>query len=215
MQRNLCILGTSGHAREMAQLVQQVNAIQQRWLLLGFIGESGCPVGRNLGMASIIGDDEWLLSQGFQADLVLGIGYPSIRKKVVERYLTNSRFSFPNLVHPNVVIEETVVRLGEGNTISPGCIFTCNIVVGDFNHFNYNSTVGHDVKVGSYNVINPGANISGNAQLADGILVGTGAQVLQNLRIGTLSIVGAGAVVTKNVEPHQTVVGVPARPLAK
>ncbi len=215
MTRNLIVLGTSGHAREMAQLVDQINAIQRTWTFLGFVGEPNCAIGENLGLATIIGDDEWLMGQEFPADLILGIGYPNVRRRVTERYFLNKRFSFPNLIHPSVVIDEKLVALGRGNTISPGCILTCDINIGDFNHFNYNSTVGHDANIGSYNVINPGANISGHVQLGDGILVGTGAQILQKLKIDSDVTIGAGAVVTDDITYGLTVVGVPAKPLFK
>lgn len=42
-------------------------------------------------------------------------------------------------------------------------------------------------------------------------MIGVGASLLPNTEIGEGSIVGAGAVVTKNVEPHQVVMGIPAR----
>jgi len=39
--------------------------------------------------------------------------------------------------------------------------------------------------------------------------------VLQYVEVGEGATVGAGAVVTKNVPPGATVVGVPAKPLAR
>ncbi len=197
-------------------LAEQINSLQHGWAILGFVGDPGCEVGKNLGIASILGDDDWLLAQNISADLVLGIGYPLIRNRLVQLYSKyEDRFSFPNLVHPNVVIDYRRVEMGMGNTISPGCVFTCDITIGGFNHFNYNATVGHDVKIGSYNVINPGANISGYVKIGDDVLIGTGAQILQKLEVGSGATVGAGAVVTRQVARGLTVVGVPARPITK
>lgn len=44
--------------------------------------------------------------------------------------------------------------------------------------------------------------------------VGSGALVLGGVRIGAGALVGAGAVVTRDVEPGETVAGVPARVIA-
>ena len=51
--------------------------------------------------------------------------------------------------------------------------------------------------------------------LKEGVLVGTGAQVLQYVTVGEGATVGAGAVVTKDVPPGATVVGIPAKELAR
>lgn len=43
-----------------------------------------------------------------------------------------------------------------------------------------------------------------------GVLISAGAKILGNIEIGANAKVGAGSVVLKNVEPHTTVVGIPA-----
>jgi UDP-2-acetamido-3-amino-2,3-dideoxy-glucuronate N-acetyltransferase len=45
----------------------------------------------------------------------------------------------------------------------------------------------------------------------EGASLGSGATILCGVRIGANALVGAGAVVTRDVEPGQTVAGVPAR----
>jgi serine O-acetyltransferase len=46
-----------------------------------------------------------------------------------------------------------------------------------------------------------------------GVLLGAGAKVLGNVEVGEGAKVGAGSIVLDPVEPHTTVVGVPARPV--
>lgn len=216
MRRPLIILGTSGLAREMAMLAEQIDTARQRWELMGFIGERMEDAGKQLAGVPILGDDQWLLDQDFAADLVIGIGYPKVRAKVLRRYLAQGdRFQYPNLIHPSAVFDGRRVALGRGNVITAGCIFTCEISVGDFNLFNWNTTVGHDASIGSYNVMNPSVNVSGWVRLGDRILVGTGCQILENIQVQSDSVLGAGAVVRAAVASGQTVVGVPGKPLQR
>ena len=49
--------------------------------------------------------------------------------------------------------------------------------------------------------------------IEDDVSIGAGAGILPGVRLGRGCLVGAGAVVTRDVEPYQTVVGNPARPL--
>ncbi len=48
-----------------------------------------------------------------------------------------------------------------------------------------------------------------------GVLIGAGAKILGNITVGEGAKVGAGSIVLDNVAPFTTVVGVPARPVAR
>jgi sugar O-acyltransferase (sialic acid O-acetyltransferase NeuD family) len=216
VKRDLIILGTSGLAREMALVAEHVNARSHAWTIRGFVAEHVSETGKDLGVAPVLGDDEWLLDSGREADLVIGIGYPKVKAKVLARYLEHGdRFGFPNLVHPGATLDFRRIEFGRGNVVTAGCAFTCDITVADFNLFNLNTTVGHDVRIGSFNVFNPSVNVSGGVHVGDRVLVGTGCQILEQRRIGSDAVLGAGAVVRSDVADSVTVVGVPAKPLQR
>lgn len=214
-QRPIFVIGTGGLAREMAQLLEQVNATSDRWSFEGFIGATGEDLGRDLGFGVVVGDDDWLIESSIEADLIIGIGYPAVRARALARYVAlGPQFGYPNLVHPSAVLDDRRVRIGRGNVITAGCIFTCDIEVGDFNLFNWQTTIGHDATIASYCVLNPSVNVSGSVRIGDRVLVGTGAQILENRVIGPDATIGAGAVVTRDVTDGTTVVGVPAKPVS-
>ncbi|HTK45290.1 MAG TPA: NeuD/PglB/VioB family sugar acetyltransferase [Patescibacteria group bacterium] len=207
-RRPVYVLGSGGLAREMAQLLRQLGRGEA---FGGFIAEEAGDVGKDLGLGRVVGDDAWLLDREGPAEIVVGIGYPAARAAAIARYLGDPRFVFPNLVHPTAMLEVEHVRLGRGNVVTAGCVFTVDIEVGDFNLFNWTVTVGHDARIGDSCVINPGAHVSGWVSIGDRVLVGTGASILEGRAVGTDARVGAGAVVTHDVPDGVTVVGVPAR----
>jgi sugar O-acyltransferase (sialic acid O-acetyltransferase NeuD family) len=216
MPRRLVVLGTSGLALETAQVARAADPGGERWTLAGFVGPVVDTGGRVSVAEPILGDDDWLLAQDGEWDLAIAVGVPRVREILAKRYGGDQRFRFPNILHPASFVEEGMVTFGEGNIMTAFVTCTANIVVGSFNHLNLmGGSISHDARFGDYCVINPGVNISGAVHIGDRVLVGTGAQVLENLDVGNDATVGAGAVVVKDVEPGTTVVGIPAKPLAR
>jgi serine O-acetyltransferase len=62
---------------------------------------------------------------------------------------------------------------------------------------------------------NPTAGVGGKRHptIGDGVVIGSGAQVLGPIEVGAGAKIGANSVVTKDVDPGQTVVGIPAKPV--
>jgi sugar O-acyltransferase (sialic acid O-acetyltransferase NeuD family) len=208
--RSLYVVGTSGLAREMAQLASQVGT----WNFIGFVSDGSQPVGTRVGTGQIVTTDRMLVRDNPDADVVIGIGRPAARLAAGRRLSAADRLSFPTLVHASAICDPHDVTLGIGNVIAAGCVFTVDISAEDFNLFNWQTTVGHDVRIGSGNVVNPAANLSGGVVVGDAVLIGTGAQVLEGRVVANGATVGAGAVVTHDVSEGETVTGIPARPVA-
>jgi serine O-acetyltransferase len=72
---------------------------------------------------------------------------------------------------------------------------------------------GRNVWIESSVVI--GDNRGGVPALADDIFIGSGAKVIGGIAIGSGARIGANAVVLRDVAANTTVVGIPARPVAK
>lgn len=150
-------------------------------------------------------------------DFTIGIGDNQVRRKVSERY--SNQISFINLIHPSATFGKgqlEAIQHKNGLIIAAGVRFTNNIQIGNFNIFNLNVTVGHDVIFEDFVNIAPGANISGNVHIEAGCWIGTGAVINQGyaeakLRIGTNTTIGSGSVVVKRCDHDGVYVGIPAK----
>lgn len=208
--RNLIIVGAGGFAREVLQLVEDINQRDSRWEVIGFIDEDAGKKGNIINGYPILGGFEWFLEGAENIDVAFAVGNPQVRKRLVDKFRQSFNAAYPNLIHPSVKLSK-FVDIGIGNIICQSVILTTNITLGDFNILNLNSTVGHDTNIGSFCTIAPGVNISGHAALNDGCDLGTNSCIIQGKTVGEWSIIGAGSVIVKDIGPRCTAVGVPAK----
>ncbi|MEQ3659057.1 MAG: acetyltransferase [Glaciecola sp.] len=145
-------------------------------------------------------------------DFIIAIGSPRTRLNVLSKMESLGKPSFATLIHPDVKFSDTV-QFGCGSIIFPGSILTSDVVVGEHNIVNSNSTIAHDCSFGNFVTIAPMVAISGNVVLENLVEVGTGAAVRQGLTISEGGMLGMGAVLTKSVPERTVFVGNPAKKL--
>ena len=209
---SIVIIGAGGFGREVYSLIRNINQVKPTFNVLGFL-DDGIQAGTNIHDLKVLGGIDIIDSTHVEA-AVLAIGNPQIRE-AIHRKLPVS-LGYPNIIHPLAVFQDIErIRIGQGNIICSGNIFTTDILIGSFCVINLSCTIGHDAVLGNYCSIMPGVNISGGAKLMKGVYVGTGSKLITATTFGTHAIVGAGAVVDADVPNEVTVVGVPARPLNK
>lgn len=220
MAKNIVILGAGAFAREMywhikgaeptARIVFVDDVTRSTEIVMG---DYTAPIVKDWKFDAVALVRDTASSQKF-GEFLIGVGDPRIKMKLVEKALESGLEPAPTIVHPRALIQGTDCRIGKGGVITPGCVLTTNVALGDYVLLNLNTTVGHDAVIGDYATCNPGCNISGNVTIGEGAALGTGTVVRDGVRIAAGVVTGAQACVVKDVlEPGITVVGVPARKL--
>lgn len=209
-KKPLAIYGAGGLGRELSMWIRLLPEFD----FIGFFDDE-LPKNSLVAGVPVLGGINHVRSYK-EINIVIGVGSPEIRMKVSKQLKAIPGVSFPVVVHPRAIIEDTgTVILKEGSVVTAGCVLTTGIVVGRHVLINLNTTIGHDCAIGDCSGIMPGVNISGTVKIGDGVLIGTGASILNNLSIGDHSRIGAGAVVLKSIPSDCTALGVPAKVISK
>ncbi len=219
---DIYIIGVEGFAQEVEWLVDKINMDKPTYNVVAFVDRDDSPrVNTNFYQKPVISESDFfsiVKSHPRQTfNVVIAIGNPELRRKVVEPFINHANLEFPTLIDPDVVIDcrREYTNIGKGVIICASSTLTTGISIGNFTHINLDSTLGHNDVVGNYVTISPGSHISGDVQIEDDVFIGTGAVVLEKLRIGKRAKIGAGAVVIKDVPPNVTAAGVPAKIVKK
>ena len=206
----ILIYGSSGFAKEVAFLIEDINRRKKEYEILGYLDDNPANHGKIVYNYPVLGDQDYLNHILEPVNLVIGIGNPRLKEKIVSKLQKFSNIIYPILVHPNVIISKSVKFL-PGTIITAGNIFTVDIEIGKHVTINLDCTIGHDTVIEDYVTLAPSVNVSGNVYIECLCDIGTGTQIIQGKRIGADSIIGAGSVVTKDIPQKVVAVGVPAK----
>lgn len=209
--KNIAVFGGGGFGREVKTIIDSINKVHKTYKFIGFY-DDGIEKDTMVNNYPVLGGVQELNQLEEELCLAVSIGDPKTKERII-RKITNTKISFPNIIHPSVMISDDFVQLGKGNIICGGTFITCNVEIQDFVILNLSCTVGHDTIIKNYCSFMPSVNISGEVIIEAGVYVGTGAKIINQLEIGEYTVVGAGAVVAKSLPSKCTAVGIPAKPI--
>ncbi|MCC6143594.1 MAG: serine O-acetyltransferase [Candidatus Hydrogenedentes bacterium] len=140
-------------------------------------------------------------------------GFQALQAYRVSHYYWNQQRYELALFMQSRISETFAVDIHPAARIGKGILIdhATSVVIGETAVVADNVSMLHEVTLGGT------GKQSGDRhpKIGEGVLIAAGAKILGNVRVGEGAKVGGGAVVLTDVEPHTTVVGVPARPVGR
>ena len=206
MGKNVIILGASGHAKVIADIV-----VKSGDNLIGFLDDNKEIKNK------VIFDNKKVIGTIIDCYnypdvyFIIGIGSNKIRRTISKKYNLN----WYTAIHPNAIIADDV-EIGEGTVVMAGTIINIGTKIGKHCIINTSSSIDHDNILEDFVHISPGAHLAGTVTVKNGTWICAGAIVINNIRIEKNNVIGAGAVVIQSINTeNSTYVGIPAYKLDK
>lgn len=209
--KDLVIIGCGGLGREVCQYIDDINAIEPVFNLLGFIDDNPSLQGKTVCGAEVLGNSGTLRALSRKKNLCAFCAIASTYIKVSKYGLLKElNIKTVNIIHPTAYVTPSV-SLGTNVLIGPMCVLTTNIQIGDCVHINPLCGIGHDVTIGDYTTLYWHVSVGGAVRIGKMCELGSHTFVKQQLTLDIGVITGAGSVVTKDVRAWDIIMGVPAR----
>jgi|SRR6185369_5096043 len=132
-----------------------------------------------------------------------GFGYENIDGKILL------------IPHTGKIVIENDVEIHAYTVVCPGTGDNDITFIGEGTKIDTRCHIAHNVKIGRNVVITSGVTIGGSAVIEDDVYIGIGAVIRNKIKIGKGAVIGMGAVVVNDIPENVTVVGNPAKILAK
>lgn len=200
----MVIAGAGGHALEIFDVLLSLEYMTENIFFYDDLTETreinNCKVLKNI--------KELEMQLKINKDFCLGIGNPSLRKKMYS-LMINAGGNHTHIVSPLAYVSDYVEN--NGTDIMPFCFISSNTILGKGNLINTRANMHHEVVLGSFNEIAPSANLLGKVEVGNLNAIGAASTILPGIKILNNNIIGAGALVTKDLKSNSIVKGVPAK----
>jgi sugar O-acyltransferase (sialic acid O-acetyltransferase NeuD family) len=209
----LVIAGAGGWGLEALWVARAMNAAgTAQWDILGFADDrSGAAGGEHYGTPVLCSIPAITDMCGRDTLVFLAVGDNRVRRDLAAS-LERQGVRFATLIHPRAELAEDVA-VGEGSYVGPFATLAPECKVGRHVMVNIHAIVGHEVAVGDFSQLAPGAVVTGACTLGEGVFVGANASLHPGRRLGDYSVVAGNSFVVADLEPRQTAMGIPARPV--
>lgn len=209
--KDIIIIGASGLGREIMTIITAINKQEKIYNFLGFYDDAFIKEVHVIDGFNCLGTvSDLIKSTKKETSVIFGLADRHTVSRIYNKLTINSNFKFPNIIHPNVIIE-TGFKLGKGNVITSRCSISCDVTIGDFNFLNGMTILGHDVKMKNFNCLMPRVQISGNVVIEDFNFFGMNTSMVQDKKMGSDNTILAYSLLTKSIGSKRKYFGIPAK----
>lgn len=209
IMKEIVIYGSGGLARETAELIEDINEIEPKWDIKGYIDDIKGENDEVINGYRILGTNEILKTLNNSTYIVLAVSDP-VAKEKIHQEIKKYNLKYATLVHPTAKIAKSAI-LGEGLIISIGCIVSVNVVIGNHVFLNMRTVVGHDSVIKDYSSCLVNSIIAGNVAINEGALLGSNCVIMEKKIIGRNAKISMGSVVNFDVEDNAVVMSRPSK----
>ena len=212
--QKLLIYGASGLGREILDMINDIYLNNDKYEISGFL-DDGISPGTIIDDLPVLGGLSYLENTTVHYSIVFAVADTKNKENLYNKIIKmGDRFSFPSIIHPSSAVSKRV-QLGEGVIISRFCWVTSDTKLGKFVFLNTRCDIGHDAVIGDFCSLMPSVNVSGNVTVGQRTLIGVQSAILQGIKIGSDVTVGMGSKVMADVPDNCTVMGYPAKIIAR
>ena len=208
--KKIVIYGAGGLGREIYELIDEVN----KYNILGFL-DDGIINNKESVNIPILGGIEFLHNIEYPIGVVFAISDVYVKQNIYKKILQiNKGHYFPIVIAKNSYVSKRAM-LSEGTIVGRYCSVSTSVQLGKLVFLNTKCDIGHDSIIGDFCSLMPSVNVSGNASVGQRTLIGVQSAILQGIKIGSDVTVGMGSKVMTDVPDNCTVMGYPAKIIAR
>ena len=209
MVEDIIVYGSGGMAREVVELIEDINRVRPAWNILGYLDDMKGSGGELVNGYRILGTADWLGKSDKSYNIVLAVGNPEAKEQMLERIKMCSP-RFPVLIHPSARVARNA-RIGEGSIIGIDCIVSVNADIGRHVFLNMRTVVGHDTVIRDYCSCLVNCVIAGDVRLDEKAMLGSGCIIMEKMSVGKRATVGMGSIVCYDVPDGHVVMSRPSK----
>jgi sugar O-acyltransferase (sialic acid O-acetyltransferase NeuD family) len=209
MKKNILIIGASGHAKVIIDIIEKENT----YTIFGLI-DTYKKKGDKLYDYDILGKETDIPKIVEENDIyggVIAIGDNWVRKLMFEKISNLSiDFKYITTIHPDAIIGSNL-KIGDGVVVMPGVVINSNVRIDNCCILNTKSFLGSNSIMKDFSSLGPGAVVDYNVTIEDCSVISLGVCVVNNMTIGKNSIIGAGSTVVDDIPISVIAFGTPAK----